>query len=110
MIFVTGARYSGQKEYIMNALGMDEHEFEACAACEVQELVRDCENVDSVFESLKDKRVVIASEAGCGVVPMDRGERLYRERAGELAQRLAGEADTVIRVVCGLPQFIKGEL
>lgn len=110
MIFITGARYSGKKEYIMNALGIDECEFENCASCEVQELVRDCEDVDSVYESLKNRQIVIASEMGCGVVPLDKNERLYRERAGELAQRLANEADTVIRVVCGLPQFIKGEL
>lgn len=110
MILITGARYSGQKEYITDALHLGDAEFEACAVCEVQDLLRECEDVDSVFELVRNKRIVIASEVGCGVVPLDKDERMFRERAGELAQRLAKEADTVIRTVCGLPQFIKGEL
>lgn len=107
MIFITGARYSGKREFALESLHLTEADL---TACEVQELVRECEDVDSVFESLRNEKVVIASEVGCGVVPLDKGERLYRERAGELSQRLANEADTVVRIVCGLPQVIKGQL
>ena len=39
-----------------------------------------------------------------------RAEREKREAAGRLACLLAARADTVIRVCCGLPQLLKGEL
>lgn len=109
MILVTGARYSGKRTYIMNALALDENEFDSCAIDEAQELVRSS-SVDEALELISDKKIVIVSETGCGVVPLDKEERLYRERAGELAQKLAASADTVVRVVCGLPQLIKGTI
>jgi adenosyl cobinamide kinase/adenosyl cobinamide phosphate guanylyltransferase len=33
-----------------------------------------------------------------------------REKCGELAQRLAAQADVVVRVVCGIPQVLKGTM
>ena len=37
-------------------------------------------------------------------------ERAARERAGRLCCLLAERADTVVRVFCGIPKVIKGEL
>ena len=54
--------------------------------------------------------VVIATEVGGGVVPVDQAERAGREAAGRLACLLARRADTVVRVFCGLPIILKGEL
>ncbi|WP_417341939.1 bifunctional adenosylcobinamide kinase/adenosylcobinamide-phosphate guanylyltransferase, partial [Evtepia gabavorous] len=54
--------------------------------------------------------VVIAPEVGGGVVPVDPVQRQNREAAGRLACLLAQRADRVIRVFCGLPQALKGEL
>ncbi|MFR2157848.1 MAG: bifunctional adenosylcobinamide kinase/adenosylcobinamide-phosphate guanylyltransferase [Evtepia gabavorous] len=54
--------------------------------------------------------VVIATEVGGGVVPVDPVQRQNREAAGRLACLLAQRADRVIRVFCGLPQALKGEL
>ncbi|MGI6031652.1 MAG: bifunctional adenosylcobinamide kinase/adenosylcobinamide-phosphate guanylyltransferase [Eubacteriales bacterium] len=53
--------------------------------------------------------VVVCDEVGCGVVPMDRLERQWREETGRACCRLAEQARTVDRVVCGLPQRIKEE-
>lgn len=50
---------------------------------------------------------VIAREIGSGVVPMDAGERAWRERHGALLRRLAGEAGGVVRIFCGLPEVLK---
>ncbi|WP_417341205.1 bifunctional adenosylcobinamide kinase/adenosylcobinamide-phosphate guanylyltransferase, partial [Evtepia gabavorous] len=47
---------------------------------------------------------------GGGVVPVDPVQRQNREAAGRLACLLAQRADRVIRVFCGLPQALKGEL
>ena len=74
---------------------------------------RESRNLSEALQNLADmlaqKEVVIATEIGGGVVPLDPGERRNREAAGRLACLLAGRADTVIRVCCGLPQFLKGQ-
>lgn len=50
--------------------------------------------------------VVISREIGCGIVPLDGGERLYRETHGAVLRALAGEADSVTRIFCGIPDAL----
>ena len=64
--------------------------------------------LEALADELASKEIVIADEIGCGLVPLDASEREKRERAGRLACMLAERADTVIRVVCGCPQVLKG--
>lgn len=54
--------------------------------------------------------VVMATEIGGGVVPMDAGQRTAREAAGRLACLLAARADIVVEMFCGIPTVLKGEL
>ena len=109
MIFVTGPLYAGKREYIRNALGLSEADFRARAVWDVQELALG-EDLLALAERLAEKDIVIATELGGGLVPVDRAEREKREAAGRLASLLAGRADTVVRVCCGLGQVLKGEL
>ena len=109
MIFVTGPLFSGKKEYIRNALDLSEEAFSAIAVWDVQDLA-DAADLEALAETLAQKEIVIATEIGGGVVPVDPVERSHREAAGRLACMLAARADTVIRVCCGLPQLLKGEL
>ena len=51
---------------------------------------------------------VTCDEVGCGVVPLDPEEERYREAVGRLCCALAAEADAVVRVSAGVPQYIKG--
>ena len=53
--------------------------------------------------------IFISDEVGCGVVPLDRADEDYREAVGRLCCALADEADAVVRVMAGVPQWIKGE-
>ena len=53
-------------------------------------------------------RAVTCDEVGCGVVPLDPEEERYREAVGRLCCALAAEADAVVRVIAGVPQYIKG--
>lgn len=108
MIFVTGPRYAGKREYIQNALRLSEEQFAACAVWDVQELALTAP-AEQLLEQLRGKRIVIAAEVGGGLIPVEAEQRLKREAAGRLACLLAREADTVIRVCCGLPQLLKGE-
>ena len=58
-------------------------------------------------EILSEYPVVIATETGCGVVPMKAEDRKFRENAGRLSCLLAGKAEKVIRMCCGIAQIIK---
>ena len=111
MIFVTGPLFAGKQEYIMETLGWEVEDFETFAVRDVQDLAADltAEQLSALADTLAEKKVVIATEVGGGVVPIDPAERRDREAAGRLVCLLAERADTVIRVCCGLPRFLKGK-
>ena len=109
MIFVTGPMFSGKREYIKSALNLSDEELAKRAVWYVEELVSEkAVTLEALADELASKEIVIADEIGCGLVPLDASEREKRERAGRLACMLAERADTVIRVVCGCPQILKG--
>lgn len=110
MIFVTGPLFSGKREYIQNVLRLSPEEFAARAVWNTEKLAAGASDLKKLAEQLAAHEIVIASELGGGVVPVDPAERAAREAAGRLACLLARRADTVVRVVCGLPQVLKGEL
>ena len=58
-------------------------------------------------EDYPEDVILICRETGSGVVPMDPEERAWRERVGSLLQQLAGEAGSVTRIFCGLPERLK---
>jgi adenosylcobinamide kinase/adenosylcobinamide-phosphate guanylyltransferase len=51
--------------------------------------------------------IVVSDEVGMGVVPMTAEGRVFRDRLGALAQRLAREADEVVLLIAGLPLTLK---
>lgn len=53
------------------------------------------------------ERVIIADQIGCGIVPLEREERLYREETGRACCRLAAGASQVWLVTCGIGRRIK---
>ena len=53
--------------------------------------------------------IILCCEVGCGVVPAQPEERVWREQVGRLCCRLAQEATTVERIFCGIPMVLKGE-
>ena len=109
MIFVTGPMFSGKKTYMKSALHLSDEELAERAVWNVEELVSEkAVTLEALADELASKEIVIADEIGCGLVPLDASEREKRERAGRLACMLAERADTVIRVVCGCPQVLKG--
>ena len=109
MIFVTGPLYSGKKDYVCQRFGWSEQELARHAVWDVQEQAAQAEDLDVLCEALAAFYVVIATEVGGGVVPVDKDERAAREAAGRLACRLAQRAEQVVRVFCGIPTVLKGE-
>ena len=105
MIFITGPLFSGKLAYARTLCGEDE----LCR--DVQVLAAQEADLTALADALASQyKVVISTEVGGGVVPVDAAERSAREAAGRLACLLAERADTVVRVFCGLPMALKGEL
>lgn len=50
---------------------------------------------------------VISREIGCGIVPMDGFNRLWREQHGRLLSLLSSRAVRVTRIFCGLSEVLK---
>ncbi len=59
---------------------------------------------------LCEKDLVLCCEVGSGVIPIEREERIAREMIGRTCIRLAQRADTVIRMIAGMPTVIKGDM
>ena len=73
----------------------------------LEELLRDPDfGLEPVLEANPDL-ILICRELGCGVVPLDKTQRDWRERVGRVCCDLAQKADTVVRVFCGIGQVIK---
>ena len=114
MILLIGGRASGKRDYI-TALGYREEDI-ADAVLDsrpvlynLQELIRqNPAQAESLLPALLKKEVVACDEVGLGVIPLQKEDRLYREAVGRLCILLAKEAEQVIRLVCGIPQVIKG--
>lgn len=51
--------------------------------------------------------IFVCDEVGCGIVPMERSEREWREAVGRMCCGLARQAELVERVVCGIPQVLQ---
>ncbi|KKL51260.1 hypothetical protein LCGC14_2297270 [marine sediment metagenome] len=54
--------------------------------------------------------IIVSNEVGQGIVPDNAMARQFREAQGRLNIALAAEAETVVQVVVGLPQLLKGEM
>lgn len=110
MILIIGARGSGKRAYTQK-LGYAEADIErATVVANAQELVRpeDSDPVLIANDLASAARVVLCDEVGSGIVPIDPSERAWRERAGRLSCELAERADSVVRMVCGIPTALKG--
>ena len=110
MMLIVGPLFSGKRQAAMDILGWSREELEKRAVWDVQDLAASAEDLPALAENLARRDVVIATEVGGGVVPMDPAERAAREAAGRLTCLLAQRAETVVRVFCGIPTVLKGKL
>ena len=102
MLFVTGPLYSGKRTF--------SQKFGGRQICDVQNLAANATDLEKLADELTAYDVVIATEIGGGIVPIDPAERAAREAAGRLACLLAARASCVVEMFCGLPAVLKGEL
>ncbi|MDD6046964.1 MAG: bifunctional adenosylcobinamide kinase/adenosylcobinamide-phosphate guanylyltransferase [bacterium] len=80
---------------------------------DLQEAVRSAlaegKTQEQILAELAGHAVIISDEVGCGVVPVDRFEREWRETVGRICCLFAKNAKQVVRVFCGVPMVLKGE-
>ncbi|MCR5606388.1 MAG: bifunctional adenosylcobinamide kinase/adenosylcobinamide-phosphate guanylyltransferase [Treponema sp.] len=107
MILIIGGYASGKHEYARCELKTDENNIFTVTDVIVSDYEK---KPDAIFNIICNHKIVIVTEIGNGVIPVSAKERTHREASGQLAIRLAKQADAVIRMVCGIPQIIKGKI
>lgn len=128
MTLIIGGAYQGKTEFAVNTFGFLESEIsDGCDKIETllsAKCIRNFENfVFTVAEKDKDPIdetakilsrnpdvVIIMNEVGGGIIPIEKAERKKREAAGRIGCMLAEKAETVVRLVCGIPTVLKGKL
>lgn len=127
MILVIGGAYQGKKDWVQGRYRLEESDWADGDSCSKEDLfqaravnrfhlfvrrsVEEGRDLSGFADTLKKRNpslIIVKNEIGCGVVPMDPLERKYREQDGRLSEKLAAHCDTVVRVICGIGQVIKG--
>ena len=84
---------------LMEACGSNEAGLEACV-----------EDLCVALKTTSRKVIIVSNEVVSGVVPAYELGRRLRDFVGEINQRVAAVADTVLLMVAGLPLILKGSL
>ena len=125
MILVIGGAFQGKYSFAANELGIREgwadgdtcgfHEIYECRAIHhFHDFVKRAMEANYDLSSLVDKIMeknpeicILTNELGYGVVPADEFDRALRDQLGHICTALAARADTVYRMICGIPTIIK---
>ncbi len=126
MILIIGGSYQGKLDFAQQRFGLSDDEIQVCDEnTDALDLSRRCvagidrfalNRVRSGLEpaevlgtdpGLYKDVIFIANDISGGVVPMDPVLRAWREACGRMNMKLAGQADEVWRVFCGIPQRLK---
>ena len=124
MILIIGGAYQGKLEFAKETFGITDSQICLCGREELdfsrpciaglEEFVRCAlDRGEDPVQIFKDNRqqwsssILICRDISCGVVPLNREDRRWRQATGRLCQYLAGEADQVSRIFCGLEQRLK---
>lgn len=127
MIMVTGGAHQGKGAYAAERLGVRspasgatcsfEEALAANAIADYHLLIRRLleEGADPIAftQRLCEENkgcIIIIDEVGSGIVPIEKSERTWREQVGRCGCMIAKNSAVVIRLCCGIPTAIKGEL
>lgn len=125
MELIIGGAFQGKTDYAKENLSVSDSEIYICEKDHEPDFSGKCishlerfsfwcvehgfEPADYFFEhaiNIEDK-IIISDDISCGVVPVDKTERAWREANGRLLIRLSKKAEHVTRIFCGLSQRLK---
>ena len=128
MILITGGAFQGKCSYAKQEYGVAQQNIvdgevsdkEVLFHAEVidhfhlfiQKMIENQENTKLFLEELLVKNpevIIITTELGCGIVPINAKDRAFREEMGRISVFLAKRAKRVIRMICGIGMEIKTE-
>jgi len=119
MIFIIGGSYQGKLDYAKEKLQITDADVFECKDDGIIDTNKKCiyhfeeyikyafKMNNSALPNFRNDAVVIMNDIFCGVVSIDPETRGYREFAGHMGTAITRQADTVIRVFCGLGQTLK---
>lgn len=125
MDLIIGGAYQGKREYAKSRFSLTEEDIFTCredgeidwsARCVagLENFALWCARAGAdpaeIFRAREEAwrgSVLLCEDISCGVVPLGAENRAWREAAGRLCGYLAGEADSVTRMFCGLAQRLK---
>ncbi len=128
MIMIMGGAFQGKTEYAKSDILISDNDILYGEKCSINEvfsarciknyhlLVKRMitENIDPIqfTEKLCKKNkdtVIIMDEIGCGIIPLEKSERIWRETVGRCGCIIAKNSHKVVRINCGIASVIKGE-
>ena len=128
MIMITGGAFQGKTEFAKKSFSLNDSEIidgENCifedvftAKCVVnfhlfiKRLMHN--NIDPMGFSKKiiqknSEIIIVINEIGCGIIPIEKSDRIWRETVGRTGCFIAENSEKVIRINCGIPMYLKGE-
>lgn len=120
MILIIGGAYQGKLDFARNHFAVAQEDIHVCGVgeidfsrrciCKIEEFTFGHEDPVRYFKDRNNQwkdSILICQDIFCGVVPMGAENRAWRQKTGRLCQYLAGEAQQVFRVFCGLEQRLK---
>lgn len=111
MVLIVGGAAQGKLDFARRELGVAAWSEGVLGAEDcvrgLQLVLRDPEASLDAWLAEHPEGVLICDEVGCGVIPLDRADREWRERVGRACCELARRADAVYRVCCGLGVRLK---
>lgn len=127
MILITGGAYQGKLEFARDTFNISDDEIfyctESTSSLDTRKIIINNldEYIRSAIYSGKDEKyiksqlndeycgnkIIIVTDQSCGIVPLKKEDRLFREALGRITTMLSQKADEVYRVFCGIPQKLK---
>ena len=125
MELIIGGAFQGKTEFAKESFGLSDEDIFVCKLDSAPEFDKKCIShlerfsywcVEHGFEpsaylyehaeNIEDK-IFISDDISCGVVPINKTERAWREATGRLLIKLSRESEHVNRIFCGLSQRLK---
>lgn len=120
MILIIGGAYQGKLDFARTRFGLTQDDIFVCDGAQIdfsrrciyalEEFTREHPDPIAYFEENREKwrdSILIVRDIFCGVVPVDAGQRRWRQETGRLCQYLSREAAQVSRIFCGLENRLK---